>query len=209
VLREKAEYYANELRYAYPVFLAGKLLGPNAAVRKWISDLEQRVHAELGRPKIGQRLKSVMGVGAALWTWVTLKFDYFQHPKLQRTTYRLPEKSWSAFGLWEEFHAKVHSPNFSVQVELQHNKKQVWMRLEGVLSSSEADKLAQRLREALSRSKNHLVLDLNNLHWDKVGDLAVLREKLADYRRRIRVVLPKLQAAHPELLLLASMFHHY
>ena len=36
-----------------------------------------------------------------------------------------------------------------------------------------------------------------------------LREKLADYRRRIRVVLPKLQAAHPELLLLASMFHHY
>ncbi len=29
------------------------------------------------------------------------------------------------------------------------------------------------------------------------------------YRSRIRVVLPKLSAAHPELLLIASIFHHY
>ena len=29
------------------------------------------------------------------------------------------------------------------------------------------------------------------------------------YRSRIRVVLPDLSAAHPELLLLAGMFHHY
>ena len=49
VLRQKAEYYANELRYAYPVFLAGRLLGPNATVRRWIGDLERRIHAELGQ----------------------------------------------------------------------------------------------------------------------------------------------------------------
>jgi hypothetical protein len=36
-----------------------------------------------------------------------------------------------------------------------------------------------------------------------------LREKLAEYRSRIRLVLPKLSATHPELILLASMFHHY
>jgi radical SAM superfamily enzyme YgiQ (UPF0313 family) len=209
VLRQKAEYFAHELRYAYPVFLAGRLLGPNAAIRKWVGELESRIHAELGAPAMGQRFKSVMGVGAALWTGVTLKLNLFQHPKLQRTAYRLPEKSWSAFELWEGFRARTPSRDFSVQVELQHNKKQVWMRLEGVLSSTEAEKLGQRLRDALARSKNHLVLDLNNVHWDKVGDLAAMREKLADYKRRIRVVLPKLQAAHPELLLLASMFHHY
>lgn len=209
ILRQKAAYYAHELRVAYPVFLAGRLLGPNAAIRRWIGELEQRIHAELGRPTLGERSKSIMAVGAALWTGVTLKFDFLQHPKLQRTTYRMAEKGWSKFHLWEEFHAKVANPNFSVQVELQHAKQQVWMRLEGVLSSADAEGLGQRIRDSLARSKNKLVLDLNKLHWDKVDDLRPLLDKLADYRSRIRVVLPKLSAAHPELLLLAGMFHQY
>src|SRR6266545_28389 len=66
VLRAKAEYYASELRVAYPVFLAGRLLGPNAAVRRWIGDLERRIHAELGRPALGERSMSILAVGAAL-----------------------------------------------------------------------------------------------------------------------------------------------
>jgi len=209
VLRQKAGYFARELRYAYPVFLPGKLFGPNARIRKWIRDLESRIHAELGRPAFGQRWKSVMAVGAALWTGLTLKLDLFQHPRLQRTAYRLPGKRWSAFELWEEFQKKHPRPNFSVQVELQHAKQQVWMRLEGVLSARDAEGLGQRIRDSLARSRSRLVLDLNKLHWDKVEDLRPLREKLAAYRSRIRVVLPKLSAAHPELLLLASMFHHY
>jgi radical SAM superfamily enzyme YgiQ (UPF0313 family) len=209
VLRQKAEYFANELRYAYPVFLVGRLLGPNKTIRKWIGDLERRIHAELGRPPLKQQFKSVMAVGAALWTGVTLKLDLFQHPKLQRTTYRLPEKSWSAFEIWEEFQKKHPIPNFSIQVELQHAKQQVWMRLEGALSRKDAEGLGQRLRDSLARSKNRLVLDLNKLHWNKTEDLRPLCEKLAAYRSRIRVVLPKLSATHPELLLIASMFHHY
>src|SRR6185369_8429508 len=84
LLRAKAAYYAGELRYAYPVFLAGRLLGPNAAVRRWIGDLERRIHAELGRPAIGQRCKSVLAVAAALWTGLTLKLNLFQQPRLQR-----------------------------------------------------------------------------------------------------------------------------
>jgi hypothetical protein len=151
----------------------------------------------------------VLAVFAALWTGVTLKFDYFQHPKLQRTTYRLPSKRWSAFELWQEFHAKIANPNFSVKVELQHAKQQVWMRLEGRLTKADAEKLGQRLRDSLARSRSRLVLDLNKLHWDKVESMGPLCEKLEAYRSRIRVVLPKLSAAHPELLLLASMFHHY
>ncbi len=209
VLRRKAAYFAKELRFAYPVFLPGRLFGPNTTIRKWIGQLERDLHRELGQPTWAQRVKSVMAVGAAMVTWFTLKFDYFQHPKLQRTAYRLPEKSWSAFGLWEEFHAKVASPNFSVQVDLQHAKKQVWMRLEGVLSSADAEKLADNLRESLARNKNRLVLDLNKLHWDQVGDLSPLHDKLAAYGDRVRVVLPKLSSAHPELLLIAGMFHHY
>lgn len=209
ILRRKAEYYANELRFAYPVFLAGRVLGPNREVRRWIGEVEKRAHAELGGPTIQDRLKSVMAVGSALWTGLTLKLNLFQHPKLIRTTYRLPEKGWSAFHLWEELQAKVVSPNFSVQVELQHAKQQVWMRLEGVLSSSDADGLGQRIRDSLVRSKSRLVLDLKKLQWDKLGDLRALREGLVAYRSRVHVVLPKLSPAHPEVLRFANAFRVY
>jgi anti-anti-sigma regulatory factor len=178
-------------------------------VRRWIGDLERRIHAELGQPAAGERFKSVLAVGAALWTALTLKMDWFQHPKLIRTTYRLPDKRWSGFEMWEDLRRKVASPDFSVQVELQHAKQQVWLRLEGALSAKDAEGLARRISESLARSKNQLVLDLNKLDWDKSTNLQPLRDKLADYRSRIRVALPKLSAAHPELLLVAGMFHHY
>ena len=208
-LRRKAEYFARELRHAYPVFLAGRLLGPNAVVRRWIGDVERRVHTELGRPVLAERFMSLVAVGAALWTKLTLKLDLFQHPKLMRTTYRIPGKRWSAFHLWEEIQRKVSIPDLSIQVELQHAKKQVWMRLEGALSAADAGELGQKIRNSLARSKSRLVLDLKKLHWDKVDDLRPLREKLAAYRSRIRLILPKLSAAHPGLILLTSTFHSY
>ena len=151
----------------------------------------------------------MLAVGAALWTALTLKLNWFQHPKLIRTTYRLPDKRWGAFEMWEELHRKVASPDFSIQVELQHAKQQVWLRLEGALSASDAEGLARRIGESLARSKNRLVLDLNKLHWDEATDLQPLREKLGNYRSRIRLVLPRLSVAHPELVLLAGRFHHY
>jgi radical SAM superfamily enzyme YgiQ (UPF0313 family) len=209
LLRQKAEIYADDLQCAYPVFLAGRLLGPNTAVRRWIGDLERRLHAELGQPRLSQRFKSVVGIGAALWTAATLKLNLFQHPKLMRTTYRMPSRRWRAFELWEELPHKISIPELAVRVELQHARKQVWMRLEGALSSAHAEGLGQRIHDSLARSKARLVLDLKNLHWDKIDDLAPLREKLAAYHSRIRLVLPKLSAAHPELILLASMFRHY
>jgi len=178
-------------------------------VRRWIGDVERRIHAELGRPAFGETCKSIMAVAAAAWTALTLKMDWFQHPKLIRTTYRLPDRRWGAFEMWEEIHRKVASPDFSLQVELQHAKKQVWLRLEGALSAAEAEGLGQRIRDSLAQSRSRLVLDLKKLHWDKIDDLGPLREKLAAYRSRIRLVLPGLSAAHPELLLLAGMFQHY
>jgi hypothetical protein len=140
----------------------------------------------------------VLGVGAALWTGLTLKLNLFQHPKLQRTQYRMPAKRWAGFDLWEELRRKSVFPNLSIQVELQHAKQQVWMRLEGRLSRSEAEGLGQRIRDSLARSKSRLVLDLKKLQWDKAEDLRPLREKLVAYRSRIRLILPKVTAAHPE-----------
>jgi hypothetical protein len=208
-LRAKAERFAADLRAAYPVFLAGRLLGPNAAVRRWIGALERSLHAALGRPALGEKWKAILGVGAALWTGLTLKLNLFQHPRLTRTLYRWPSQSWSASDLWEKFRREASTPELSIQVELQHSHQQVWMRLEGALSAADAEGLGQRLRDSLARSKSRLVLDLQKLHWDKTDDLRPLAEKLAAYRSRIRLSLPKLSAAHPELLLLASMFQHY
>ncbi len=208
-LRARAEYYARELRIAYPVFLAGRLLGPNAAVRRWISNLECRIHAELLGPTLAEGGKSVLAVGAALWTWVTLKLDLFQHPGRIRTTYRVSNEQWSAFERWQELHRKFSTPEFSVQVDLQHAKQQVWMRLEGVLPASGAESLAHRISESLAQCGNNLVLDLKKLHWDHATNLRPLREKLAAYRSRIRVVLPQSSVAQPELTLLAGMFPPY
>jgi radical SAM superfamily enzyme YgiQ (UPF0313 family) len=208
-LRRKAEFYAKELRVAYPAFLAGRLLGPNAAVRRWIGDLEKCIHAELGFPTLRDKLRSVMAVGAALWTGLTLKLDLFQHPKLIRTAYRVPAKRWAGADLWEELHRKPAIPNLSIQVELQPAEQQVLLRLEGSLSRAGAEGLGQRIRDSLTRSKSRLVLDLKKVHWDKVDDLRPLRDKLAVHRSRIRLILPKLAAAHPEMILLAGMFQHY
>jgi len=207
MLRAKAAYYAQELRFAYPVFLAGRLFGPNADRRRWIRDLQKRIHAELGKPVLRERIKSIAAVGAAMWTSVTLKFDFLQHPKLKRTTYRMPGKI--SVDIWAQFQRRFLSPDVSVQVDLQPANQQVWMRLEGVLSQTDADGLAHRLSESLALSKKHLVLDLKKLHLGKNTDLKALREKLAEYRSRVRIILPKLYAAHPELILIAGLFNHH
>jgi hypothetical protein len=153
-----------------------------------------------------QRAKSVLAVAAALWTGFTLKFNLFQHPKLSRTAYRIPNKHWGAFEMWEDFRRKSASKNFSVQVELRPANKEVWMSVEGVLSPSEAEVLGEHIRESLAGSKSKLVMDLKQLRWDQVENLQPLRDKLAMYRSRIRIVLPKVSLAHPELILLAAMF---
>lgn len=209
VLREKAAFYANELRYAYPVFLPGRLFGPNRRIRAWIGALQRELHAELGKPSLQQRFKAVLAVGAAVWTAVKLKFNLFQHPTLQRTAYRQSDKRWNAFELWEEFQSKTSAPEFSVKVELQHAKQQVWLRFEGALSRADIEGLSRRIRDSLAQSKSRLVLDLNKLHLDKLEELRHLRENLADYRSRIRVVLPKISPAHAEWRLLESAFTHY
>ena len=94
-----------------------------------------------------------------------------------------------------------------MQLEVQHGQQQVCMRLEGALSAIEAEGLGQRIRESLARSKAQLLLDLKNVHWDKVNSLAPLREKLAEYRSRIRLILPNLMA-HPDVILFANTFQH-
>lgn len=90
ILRKKAALFANEIRRAYPLFLAGKILGPNAKVRRLIQDLEKKIHATFGKPNIFERVQSFLALGMALLTGIQLKLGLFQHPKLMRHTFRIP-----------------------------------------------------------------------------------------------------------------------
>lgn len=118
-------------------------------------------------------------------------------------------RRWGVFAFHSKTRQVFSSSDFSVRVEMQPAQEQVMMCFEGNLSSEGAEGLGQRIRDSLARTRNRLVLDFKQVQWDKVDNLNPLREKLAAYKSRISVILPKLAAAHPEVILLASMFHHY
>jgi radical SAM superfamily enzyme YgiQ (UPF0313 family) len=116
-LREKAAFYASELRKSYPVFLPGKLFGPNRTIRRWIAALEKQIHERLGAPSLAQRLLSWVAVAAAMWTWLTLKIDFLQHPSLQRATYRMPTKPWGPAELIAQFDEEAPLPTISLNAD--------------------------------------------------------------------------------------------
>ena len=54
-----------------------------------------------------------------------------------------------------------------------------------------------------------MILDLKRFHWEGPSLSPEFKAKLAQCQDRIRVVLPKLQHAHPEILILAQMLREY
>ncbi len=206
ILRIKAARFAREARHAYPVFLSGRLFGPTREARRRIGELQKRAWSLLGRPAILERIMSAGAVLAAAWTWVSLRIPALQHPRLTRTAYRMPEKGRGMSALWENLPKKLSIPGLSAVVAFERRRKRVWLRLEGALEGAHAEALGAQIGDALSRTKNKLVLDLKRLKW-KEGSLSpVLDEKLKEHRSRVRLLLPKLSSAHPELLLLAKLF---
>jgi haloalkane dehalogenase len=87
ILLDKAKLYERLLRGAYPVFLAGRCFGPTREIRRWIGQLQGRIHAVVGRPTWGERFQAFAGLGLAATTGITLKLGWFQHPKLIRHVY--------------------------------------------------------------------------------------------------------------------------
>ena len=103
VLRAKARKFEADIREAYPILLAGRLLGPTRETRQRIAGMEMQFYRELGAPTIGQRLMSIAAVGLAVWTGITLKLGLFQHPKLIRRSFRMPSnerkgRDWTPIG---------------------------------------------------------------------------------------------------------------
>ena len=201
-LRRKAGRFAAEIRKTYPAFLAGRLLGPTSGARKRTGDLEARIHIALGRPTWAERLQSIVAVGLAAWTGLTLKLGLFQHPRLIRHTFRMPDESRPAHA-WHRLKREVHASH-AVDVELRPEST-VWVRVRGRLAAVHAEDLAADLREALRRTEDRLILDLRRLLHVDPGAAERIADGLKAYRDRIRVVMPPTG----EMAALAALFALY
>jgi hypothetical protein len=201
-LRRKAERFAAEIRKAYPAFLAGRLLGPTSGARKRTGDLEARIHNVLGRPTWAERLQSIAAVGLAAWTGLALKLGLFQHPRLIRHTFRMPDESRPARA-WHRLKREDHAAH-AVEVELRPEST-VWVRVRGRLAAVHAEDLAADLREALRRTEDRLILDLRRLLHVDPGAVERIADGLKAYRDRIRVVMPPTG----EMASLAALFALY
>jgi haloalkane dehalogenase len=200
MLRAKANRFAQDIRTAYPVFLAGRLLGPTSAVREDIARLQKSIQSELGPATLKERVESVLAVGLAAWTGLTLKFGLFQHPRMIRHTFRMPDRKLARS--WRRL--KTEDSQHRVEVE-RRPQSTVWVRVQGTLGAEGAGRLVDRLRLSMSRMKERVVLDLERL-GNLEGDVAKrIAEGLSVYRDRIRVVLPKLG----EIATLAAIFAAY
>lgn len=89
IMRRKAELFAQLIRSSYPAFPPGRVFGPTRQARKYLKQLQARIYKVLGRPTPKERVLGSAAVGAAAWTALTLRMNWFQHPKLIRREYRM------------------------------------------------------------------------------------------------------------------------
>ncbi|MBI5622230.1 MAG: hypothetical protein HY924_00480 [Elusimicrobia bacterium] len=209
ILRAKAGRFAKDIRKSYPIFLPGRLFGPNPRVKEWIARLEGQVYDELGAPTFSEKLMALASVGMAAYTSAALRLDVSQHPKLVRTPYRMPERGWEDLHVWESLPEKVSTSEFNLRVEFEHARRRVWLRLEGRLHGSQAERFWAQVSEAMAQRRTQLVFDFKKLQVSEAKTLKAMRERFSQYRDTVRVVLPKLAHAHPELLILARIFEQY
>ncbi len=186
-LRRKAERFAADVRRSYPVFLAGRILGRGREARRRIGALEKRAHRALGTPTLAERLSSGIALALAATTGLTLKLGLFQHPKLIRHSFRMPEESLPA-RVWRRLRGEDETGH-RVEVELR-SESTVWVSVAGTLNVAGAERLAADLGKGLRRRKERLVLDFERLARTQHEAVERLAEQLRDYRGRIRVVIP-------------------
>ncbi|MHC4728379.1 MAG: STAS domain-containing protein, partial [Planctomycetota bacterium] len=132
--------------------------------------------------------------------------------RLGRVSFRIPEEGLGlrATKIWESLRDENISPHFSIQVDLQHTKRQVWVRLNGVLDNLRAEKLVQRIEEYLKKERGKLILDLEKVKAFEGKSLDTMANKLRTYRHRIRIRLPRNYMSHAaQFLFLAQIFKHY
>ncbi|MBI4056560.1 MAG: radical SAM protein [Elusimicrobia bacterium] len=202
-LRRKAERFGFEIRKAYPVFLAGRVLGPTRKVRSWIAGLEKEIYGALGSPSWWERFQSVFMLLMAFWTSLLLRLNFFQHPRLIRHAYRQAD----SHPRLSRIRRALKPLGSRVHVEIRPENS-LWVRLEGFMTAGEVQHMAGHLREALRRGKDRLVLDLGRLPHLEEEAAKLLAVCLKDYRNRIRLALPE-RFANPRAAAWLAVFALY
>ncbi len=200
LLRKKSEWYASEVRKGYPIFLTGRLFGPNRAIRRWIGQLEKQIHSIYGRPNLKENLLSLASVVLAVWTGIKLKWNIFQHPKSIRNVYRAPLATPKLHQAWRRL------KKMGIPLSVEHGSGNVvWVQFKQHFNAAQARDLGLQLRRALEKKKNRLVLDLAHLAHLEGKSAEQLARHLKDFRERIRLVVPA-QFSHPNTALYLGIF---
>jgi anti-anti-sigma regulatory factor len=201
-LQSKARWFAIEIRKAYPVFLAGRILGPNRTVRKWIAQLEKEIYVSLGKPSLKERILSLGALAAAVWTGIKLKLNIFQHPSLVRHVYRWPEEAPKLARAWR----RLSELGLPLSVELRQENT-IWVRLEHLINESDAKKLVFHLREVLQKKRERLVVDLEKVVHMNQDTARHIASNLEEFRHRVKLIIPR-TFAHPEVAAFLAVFGH-
>ncbi|MFH1724384.1 MAG: hypothetical protein ABII00_07160 [Elusimicrobiota bacterium] len=206
-LRRKSLAMGREVRRIYPLFLAGRLLGPNRRIRRWTAAFERRAHRELGAPGLLDRALSVLALGAALWTRLTLSLNWFQHPHIRPSRYRWEQLPGTLMRLWGDIRESGTASELRVLLDRRAADGLSWILLEGALDGKSAAELGRRVREALERGKERFVISLEKLQSIDREGLAEFYRAFRKYRDSVCVIPPvSLPSGAPDLRGLAEYF---
>ncbi|OFW37359.1 MAG: hypothetical protein A3J28_07825 [Acidobacteria bacterium RIFCSPLOWO2_12_FULL_60_22] len=175
-LRAKAVRWAEEIRRAYPLLPVAKRWGPNPeAAARLMADIE----AALGPPSLARRCLAVAAAPlAAAWTRFTLQHDRFQHPRLQRRSYRCSR--------WTLRPGTIGS----LRVEIERALKPTVVRLEGALDRASARRLAAGILTYLKTTDAHVHLVVAEGTHATRRYLRILEKGLSRQRHRVSVAIP-------------------
>jgi len=191
LLRKKAEVCKKDVLHAYPIFLTGKLFGPNPRIRRWIRALEARCHRLVGKPTLLQRFSGVLMLLMAGWTKLTLELDLFQHPSPKPRRYHWETPLEKCIRLYGE--AYPDGAMAELRYRLEQKTATIRVRLEGALDRKNAEAFRQSFEKAMARRREAFVLNMENLKFADRKALASFYRTLRRYRNRIRVVPPVIQ----------------
>lgn len=207
-LRMKAMRLAKELRNTYPVFLSGQLFGPNSEARRRITVLKKRLHAEFGAPTLLEKALALAAAAAAVWTGFKLRFNLFQNPELERRAYRMPPEGFIPAWLKERF--AQDWKKLSVRIYEDPRRRELLVRLEGILEQAHGAELSKRLEAYLKETKGKLVLDLARVKSMEKAAAEDICKKLITYKSRIKISLPAAAGARAaQFLFMAEVFKNY
>jgi hypothetical protein len=171
-LRAKAQRWAEEIHFAWPLFRVAKRSGPTPEAA---ASLEAEIQAALGPPPLGARLRSWLAPAAAAWTSFTLRHNLFQHPKLVRNTYRTTPWALRSGELG------------SLRISMERALHSTLVKIEGALDAPSARRLAAGIRAHLRNNDADVKVVVAEGTHAQPQYLRLLAKELEPLRHRVSI----------------------